>query len=161
MRRKGIISQEGRECSKCGKYKLWSSYNVAKTGTRGRNSNCKECCSQYFKSNRDMHNKRAREYRNKNKDSCYSNIKKYIGKMDGGVYMVTCEEGRYVGSSKHMIARMRNHRDWNEMSPVNSKVLKEEVIEVVEDPKLRLDREDYYIRKLKPELNDKFPIFKR
>lgn len=161
MRQKGIVSQEGRECCKCGKYKLWSNYSKSKRGTRGYSGVCKTCSLQYAKDNKDKFKARIKAYRDKNKDTLYGNIKRYIDKMDGGVYMVTCEEGRYIGSSKHCISRMRNHRDWNELSPVNSKVLKEEVLEVVEDEQLRLEREDYWIRKLKPELNDKFAIFKR
>lgn len=158
---KGIVSQEGRECTKCGKYKLWSSYNRSKHGTRGYNNQCKKCCAQYLKDNKDKFKDRMKRYRDNNKQALYASQKKHLDSMDGGVYMVTCEEGRYIGSSKHMISRMRNHRDWNKESPVNSKVLKQEVLEVLEDMELRLEREDYWIRKLKPELNDKFPIFKR
>ena len=42
---KSIINDEGRTCSKCRIFKLWSEYSKNKTTATGYQARCKLCCS--------------------------------------------------------------------------------------------------------------------
>lgn len=41
-----LITETGRECSKCNKFKLWSEYNRTKATKTGRQARCRACCSK-------------------------------------------------------------------------------------------------------------------
>lgn len=41
--RQTIGDEFGRNCSKCGQYKLWNEFNKKADGARGHRSDCKEC----------------------------------------------------------------------------------------------------------------------
>lgn len=42
---KHSIKDDGRECSKCLKFKPWEAYSKNKTNSTGHQSRCKLCCS--------------------------------------------------------------------------------------------------------------------
>ena len=150
------VLRTGRECTKCGEYKPWSSFSKQKQGRNGHSSRCKVCCRKYFKKRyRNGGYEKGLEYQRNNVDMVKRHIEKYQSKMRGGVYQVYTEQGRYIGQSMKMEGRVWNHKPWNIESPVNTKVLKWEVLEYIEDPVLRLERERYYIDTLKPELNER------
>lgn len=140
MRQKGIISQEGRNCKKCGEYKPYSYYYKQKYGTNGYSSRCKMCIADYQRG----------EY----KERCYERSKKYVNSQDKGVYLIECKQGTYVGQSKHILSRIRDHRNpGNFITPVRTKKFKWKILELVEDTNERLVREQYWIDKLQPNLN--------
>ena len=45
MKIKRRIDEYGRECTKCGEYKLWDKYPIKKSCTHGHSSQCRECTS--------------------------------------------------------------------------------------------------------------------
>ena len=45
---KGVVDKHGRECSRCGVYKLWSEFSRCRAGTNGHVSRCKKCISESF-----------------------------------------------------------------------------------------------------------------
>jgi hypothetical protein len=62
-RKKYRIDDKGRECSKCGKYKLWEEFNDCKP------TECKECISKTYQENKETVAERHKEYRNNHTDS--------------------------------------------------------------------------------------------
>ena len=146
---------EGRNCTKCKEYKPWKDFSLAKRGINGRSSRCRKCSRLYVKD--WYYNKGGKQktldYEKNNRDKANKAISKYQSKMHPGVYIVYTEKGRYIGESIKMERRVWNHKPWNYNSPVDTKILKWEILEVVEDTQLRKEREKYWIKKLKPELN--------
>ena len=146
---------EGRNCSKCKEYKALEDYYRLKKGLYGRQTTCKKCSRAYQQDR--YYNKggkqKALDYEKNNKDEAKKAFTKYQSKMTPGVYLIYTKEGRYVGQSHKIELRLWNHKPWNSRSPVNSKILKAEILEVVKDKKLREQREEYWIKKLNPELN--------
>lgn len=45
-RRKGLITDEGRECSKCGVFQDWECFSPSRKGVMGRSSWCHDCVQQ-------------------------------------------------------------------------------------------------------------------
>ena len=135
---KGIVDDQGRECTKCGEYKPWSEYNKDKSKANGYNCQCRVCSHKYMKANRERHLKVLRDWRLR---------------QPGGVYLITTREGRYVGQSNHMHARVIIHPSDKTSPCLGKEVLEWEVLEYIEDSVLRLQREKYWIKKLDPELN--------
>lgn len=43
---KSLITDKGRECSKCNKFLPWDDFSKNKTATTGYQSRCKLCCSK-------------------------------------------------------------------------------------------------------------------
>lgn len=128
-KRKGIVTKEGRECTKCGEFKPWSSYVKNKNGTNGYSSQCK------------LHFKKE--------------LKDWSIKEGAGVYIIYTTEGEYIGESSRITQRISGHR-WpsNHASPVNhSNYIRWELLEQVDNYTLRKEREAYWIKKLKPKLN--------
>lgn len=151
---KCIITEEGRECSRCGKYQLYDNYGKTSTkvNRNGYDSICKGCRRVY--ANNYVAQGKQKEQYHKNPKAFMSRFNKYIGKMPGGVYQVYTNEGRYIGESQHMQHRVMNHKTPKSRTAVGGKeYLRWEVLEYIEDPDLRLEREAYWIDTLKPELN--------
>lgn len=131
---------KSRVCSRCKKDKPLDQFYKSTYGKYGKTAQCKQCLKE----------KVFRPYRKKGIER--QNIDKFISKMTSGVYLVNAGNGTYIGQSKHIENRVYNHRSWNYNSPVEGyKSFK--VLEVVEDSKLRLKREKYWIKKLQPNLN--------
>lgn len=69
---KGVVDANGRECSKCGEYKLWSDYSKDKHGYMGHVSMCKSCRTQHFnewkKANQGKYTACQRAYASENAD---------------------------------------------------------------------------------------------
>ena len=145
---KYLICKEGRECSKCGEYKLWSQYNKSSYQKTGYGYICKSCVKVIAKGYQPEWSKRKAKER-------IAYVKAYKGKMPSGVYRIKTTIGDYIGESKHMKFRIAQHLlPSNTNTLVTREVFKEwEVLEYIEDPVLRLERELYYIGKYKPKLN--------
>ena len=140
---KCTVTDLGRECSKCGKYKEWSKYANLKHGIRGYHSQCRECAKVY-----------ANKWYHKYPDKHLKLMQDRKDSFPGGVYRIITSIGTYIGQSSAMEWRVVNHLTPKSNSPVTKEVFKEwEVLEYIEDPVLRLERERYYIDTLKPELN--------
>ena len=148
---------EGRECTKCFKFKPWSSYNKSKSGKNGHYSQCKECTNTLNKKWRDKAIKDGYfvNYYKNNAEKIKSIVVKHLDNQPGGVYLISTTIGRYVGQSQNMTHRVCDHMiPSNFKSPVTKENFIEwEVLEYIEDKEYRLQRERYYINKLKPELN--------
>lgn len=142
------VSKTGRNCSKCDEYKPWSDYYRLKHGINGYASQCKICM-----------NTSCKVYQKKNRTKVQSQQYEYVGKMSGGVYQLHTREGRYVGQSGMLDFRIRNHKCPNsKIRQIAKEVLSWEVLEYIDDKVLRKQREAYYIKKLKPELNKHFTV---
>ena len=129
------VSKTGRECTECKEFKSWSNFSRHKTGKNGYYPKCKKCVKEKYD-----HSKYE---------------KKYISKLGGGVYQITTRDGMYIGQSKWMTRRVIHHKlPSNKISPVtHENFIEWKVLEYIEDPVLRLQREQYYIDKYNPELN--------
>jgi len=144
---KGLVTDEGRECTKCGKYQTWSGFHKSIKGCRGYESKCKSCSFTLRKN-----------YYDNNKDYVLKRQQDWLGKYnEPGVYQLHTDKGRYIGQSKTMYNRVSSgHKTKNQVNATNAaqaKVLSWEVLEYIEDRQLRLQREKYWIKKLQPELN--------
>lgn len=156
---KCIITDEGRECTICGEYKLYKDYYYTKTTDRYC-PRCKKCSNKtmiqggynnkYAKTDKGKASKH--KYYANNKEAFDKRSAKSIQKMQPGVYLITTDQGKYVGQSKHLKLRMYQHRGKYSVC-FGKKILKFEVLEYIEDEQLRLEREQYWIDELKPELN--------
>ncbi len=158
-RSKCIITDKGRECTKCGEYKLYKDYYYIKATGR-YTPRCKKCQNKVMVeggylnkyANSDKGKASLHKYYLKNKEAFYKRSAKSLDKMKAGVYLITTGAGRYVGQSKHIKLRLYQHR--GEYSVCAGKdIQKFEVLEYIEDLDKRLVREQYWIDKLKPELN--------
>jgi len=147
---------ESKVCTKCRVEKSLESFSNAKYGKYGKASQCKGCCSKYFRRRYLTGGKeKALTYQINNKKIVKANVDKYQSKMQPGVYRLWTEDGDYIGESIKMERRVWNHKEWNDKSPVNKPILGWEVLEVIHDEIFRKKREIYWIKKLKPTLNSK------
>lgn len=76
-------------------------------------------------------------------------------RMPGGVYFIQTDKGSYIGQSDHVDFRLMQHQYTN-VDGKGAKVLDFYVIEQIDDRDKRLEREKYWIQKLKPDLNIQF-----
>lgn len=133
---KGIVTDEGRECTRCGKYKVWSQYNKG-NGARNYSGHCKGCEIGYT-------------------EKAWKRMKAKIEKQPGAVYRVFTDIGEYIGQTNHIGRRITEHNTPTAMLRRRFKgitIESYEVLEYIEDPVQRKLREAYYISTLKPELN--------
>lgn len=67
------ITEQGRECSKCGAFKLWAEFNFCKTGVNYHKPRCRVCQLQdqarYRSQNREEILKRIREYEKQQRET--------------------------------------------------------------------------------------------
>jgi predicted GIY-YIG superfamily endonuclease len=86
----------------------------------------------------------------------YKASMKWLKKLPGGVYLIQTDKGLYVGQSEHVKWRISQHKHSNQFSvtkTMNANILSWVMLEAIEDPDLRRERELYWIKKLQPELN--------
>lgn len=135
-----------KTCNKCGETKDFSFFYKNKYGKYGLNGKCKQCSSLDRK-----------EHYKKNKNAYYKAKYRWQEKTNPGVYLITANNGTYVGQSKAIEGRVYGHNcKVNHRSPVD-RILRWEILEVVEDETKRKEREKYWIDKLKPSLNVLLP----
>ena len=164
MRTTSIIDDKGRECSKCKEYKDWSNFSHNPGGTRNRSSRCKECVRvvfrKHYQDNTEDIRKRCKKWQDtKGKAWLRKWWPSYKDTKTAGIYMITTRaNNRYIGESSAIEFRINSHRaPSNKVSPIVQEGFKEyTILEVVPDREERLIRERYYIKKLKPELNQKW-----
>lgn len=144
-------------CSRCEKDKVYSEFNKNKNSKDGLNSICKECNKRYMKRYNKDHSERLkpvfRQHYKDNVERYITNQKNWQSKSPAGVYLLTTREGRYIGQTGCVAKRVIEHKNSKESKCFGKEVLSVEVLEVVSDKKERLQREQYWIDKLKPELN--------
>lgn len=130
-----------KQCTKCGETKAFEFFYASKYGKHGKGSTCKECTKIHY----------MRPLRKKGNER--KNIDRYRAKLTPGVYLINASNGTYIGQSKYIEIRLIEHRyEKNTRSPVEE-VIDYKVLEVINDKVLRLEREKYWINKLKPSLN--------
>jgi hypothetical protein len=80
-KRKGIINEAGRTCTKCGEFKAWGEFNRDKKGINGKASRCSECKKninkKYYEENRDVLLEYNKQYREDNRDSILESKRQY------------------------------------------------------------------------------------
>tara|TARA_A100001201_G_C3941773_1_gene156767 strand:+ start:24 stop:539 length:516 start_codon:yes stop_codon:yes gene_type:complete len=166
-----------KTCTKCKETQDLSNFGSRKNTKDGLTYWCKSCINSNWRKNSFKYKKKRklylRNYYEKNKELLLQNNKvyksnnlpkwkdyhkeydkKYMKQYTSGVYLVEAKNGSYVGQS-HRIEWRCKYEHGNNNSP-NSPVknLKSfKILEVVEDKQLRLEREQYWINKLKPTLN--------
>lgn len=63
-RLKSRVDDNGRVCTKCNKYKIWTEYSRSVTGCKGRTNDCKSCRNKHRQEYRKATNyKQDREYK--------------------------------------------------------------------------------------------------
>lgn len=131
-----------KTCKKCGETKAFTEFYKARTNKDGLTNMCKLCRKIYvFRPRRKTNAERIA-------------INKYRSKLTPGVYLINANNGTYIGQSKMVEIRVINHKPWNKDSPVD-KIISYEILEVVKDETIRLQREKYWIKKLNPSLNNR------
>jgi hypothetical protein len=148
-----------RTCTKCKVEKPLTDYYKHKKGKDGFSYDCKSCIKQQSK---DHHKKYQQTHKGKesHKKSCFQwNTKKQ------GVYGWFDEDiALYIGQSKRLLSRISTHKSWlkNPNIKHNHPELygalrqhKNASIRIIEEcpPEVLLEREQYYINKLKPKYN--------
>lgn len=135
-----FYKENKKVCSRCGVEKILFDFTRDYKGTYGLKTICNECRRPYYK--------------NKKEDTYCPAIYNIINKTNGDVL--------YVGQTTTPELRMNAHFSSYTNSPI-SKVISSgeidsndlifEIIEYVEDKKLRLERESYWIKEKKPKYN--------
>lgn len=89
---KGIVTEEGRTCTKCGEFRLWEEFHNSNKGLKGRVSRCKECAKkqqeekresiveyykQWYAENRDVRLEKQKKYRIENREDILEKAKQY------------------------------------------------------------------------------------
>ena len=135
---------ESKQCTTCKELKPLKEFYKNKHGKFGVDAKCKSCAKvdskKHFQKNRKRYNELWYDWYNS---------------LTPGVYFIKANNGTYVGESQRIEFRVTHHkRKTNKESPVD-KVLSYEILEVVKDTNLRKEREEYWIKKLNPNLNKK------
>lgn len=133
---------ESKVCATCKVDKPLEDFHKHKNGKFGRNFRCKKCAYE-----------KRRDHWVKNRDKYVESSKLHRERTDSGIYFVKASNGTYVGQSKNIQLRIANHKSIkNTLSPVES-IIEWKILEKVQDSRERLVREEYWIKKLKPTLN--------
>lgn len=149
-----------KKCSTCKVEKELDKFHKLKRSSDGHRGVCKIC-----------HNKDYKQYYNKNKEFVLTNIKKRFKKIESGIYMVKnlVTGAKYVGQSVTPYLRMTQHcsviksKNRKTLNKTNEQLQEDlnkygreafifGIIEHCEEERL-LEREQYYIRQMKPEYN--------
>ena len=145
-----------KECSKCKKVKDITEYYVQrnkKTGNQWPYNYCKACHYLMTKPNRA---KWGEKNPNKLRKANNKAMRDYRDRMVAGVYLLYTTLGTYVGQSESIRWRVMLHQWGSSAGNVGYKgaeILDYIVLEEVEDREKRKEREKYYIKKLRPDLN--------
>ncbi len=143
-------------CTKCNTEKsIEEYYQIKKTGYIY--SYCKKC--HYYK----MTKATAKRWRKDNPERWIKDVSKaqkaMWGRQREGVYLLLTTKGLYIGQTDKYEARIHQHRSSNfkgNMKYKGAKILYNTLLEEITDRQERLDREKFWIKKLKPNLNKMF-----
>ena len=155
-----------KQCKKCGETKAFEFFYKDKTNSKdGRRAVCKICCKSLrintYWYNRTLENSKwsnlTKQEQNKRRSYMHKHWNKWYYSRKPGVYLVTFKEGTYIGESKHVENRIKFHKYGNSnVNKGNLTFVKYKILEEIVDDSLRLEREKYWINKLKPSLNTLF-----
>ncbi len=143
---------ESKVCSKCDTEKsLDQYYLIKKTGYVY--SYCKKCHYSLTKPT-------AKKWRKKFPDRWKQDVRKAQKDMwdrqREGVYLLITSKGLYIGQTDKYESRIHQHRHSNfngNMKYKGAKIFYATLLEEINNREERLDREKYWIKKLKPNLN--------
>lgn len=147
---------ETKRCNKCSIVQPLDNYYIStnkKTGKSWRFGYCKACHYLMTKPNRK---KWGIKNPNKLKKANSKAMRDWRDRMVAGVYLLYTTKGTYVGHSESIKWRVMLHQFGNTSGNVASKgakVLDYIVLEEIDDREKRKQREKYYIKKLRPDLN--------
>jgi len=147
---------ETKVCTKCNTEKsIEEYYQIKKSGYTY--NYCKKC--HYSKMTKAT-SKRWRKANPKRWIEDVSKAQKAMwGRQREGVYLLLTTKGLYVGQTDKYESRLNQHRFSNfkgNMKYKGAKILYTTLLEQVKDKDQRLEREKYWIQKLKPALNKQF-----
>jgi DNA-dependent RNA polymerase auxiliary subunit epsilon len=160
-------------CKKCGITKEVTEFykKTEEDGTIKYHKPCKECRTKHWKEKVDYNQNRLRSkiYYKENSENIIRVKNEYYKTTPAGVYQITNKETGevlYIGESSKPTMRWNQHKTQMDLEKVNSPISKEivlgninkenlhfELIEEVDDKKLRLEREKYWIGRLSPKFN--------
>tara|TARA_R110000796_G_scaffold43279_1_gene106405 strand:- start:143 stop:604 length:462 start_codon:yes stop_codon:yes gene_type:complete len=146
-----------KQCKKCGETKAIKLFYREKRNKDGFKSYCKLCVVNYAtkwnKVNLQAYKLTHKKWRTKNFEYMTNNVYRWIDRCTKGVYFIQASNGTYVGQSKAIERRVTEHNRSANKNTNIEKVISYKVIEVIEDPIVRFEREAYWIKKLNPSLN--------
>tara|TARA_R110000744_G_scaffold42151_3_gene95321 strand:- start:1188 stop:1685 length:498 start_codon:yes stop_codon:yes gene_type:complete len=164
---------KSKQCPKCKQVKALTEYWKASSSKDKHALTCKDCAKSYYSKyspgyylkNKKSIDIKEKENRLKNLEKYNANARiaskvRYAGHTPG-VYLATFKEGTYVGESRVVENRNKFHRLGN--SNVNDgslSFIKYQILEEIQDEAPRKQREEYWIKKLKPTLNIKCVDYK-
>lgn len=154
-------------CSKCNTQKEYSEFYKAKAYKDGYRGQCITCLKKWSANHRVKPTIRKKAYESHKewiKDT--NNMSKLIDAINvcrnskgSGVYIIHTEDGDYIGSSNTIQSRIYTHKcktkQNNSCIAGTHKVVGWSILESC-DPDSKLEREEYWIKKLNPELNKKY-----
>ena len=132
-------------CNTCEVEKPLEEFHKHKSGKFGRNSRCKKCAY-----------KKRREHWVNNRDKYVESSKVHREKTDSGVYFIKASNGTYVGQSKNIQLRIANPRSAKTSLTAVDTIIDWKILEQVQDQRQGFVREEYWIKELKPTLNQIF-----
>ena len=137
-----------KQCTKCGETKALEFFYRRKDGPQGRNYWCKPCCNinnkETYSNNKQYYRSIARKFYHTKDRVC-------------GVYIIETTIGYYIGESISIVDRMYNHKSGHsELKLTKEQYIGYKVLEEVEpDKDILRQKEAYWIKKLKPNLNQR------
>ena len=150
---------ETKICTKCSKELPITDYYTIKSKTQREYtySYCKKC--HYSKLTKHT----AKRWRKDNKKRWYADVKKaqqaMFDRQREGVYLLVTTKGLYIGQTdkyKHRIHQHKHSQFKGNMKHKGAKVLFHYLLEEIYDKQERLEREKFWIDKLRPALNKQF-----
>jgi predicted GIY-YIG superfamily endonuclease len=148
---------QSKHCRVCKTDKPISDYYTIvnkKTGNVYTYNYCKKChYSKYTKHT-------AKKWREENPERWLEDVnkatKEYWARQKKGVYLLVTDIGLYIGATDKFDSRVTQHKNKNFKGNVGYKgatIISTSLLEEINDRKLRLQRERYWIEKIQPELN--------
>lgn len=148
---------ETKICSKCGKeFPIDHYYTIKDKKTGEVKYRYNYCRADHYKMTKPI----AKKWRKKNPEQWSKDVQKAQKAMferdRKGVYLLITSKGLYVGSTDKYEHRIRQHRNNDFKGNCKYKgafVFYATMLEEIDSRKKRLEREKYWINKLKPALN--------
>ena len=104
------ILNEGKTCTRCGKWKVYSEFHNMKRASDGKQFRCKTCFKETNKQFRKEKPEYQLEYQKQNPDKLYKAMDKYRRGDETTVYAIQTPLGSYIGvTTQNIKVRLRDH----------------------------------------------------
>jgi len=147
---------ETKICSICNKELPIDQYYVIYSKKQNKDYTYNYCKACHYVKTKPI----AKKWREENREQWNQDVKNALKAMFNrdlkGVYMLITNKGLYIGQTDKFRHRVHQHKNPNFKGNVafkGAKILQSVLLEEIDDTKKRKQREKYWIKKFKPELN--------